>query len=262
MRVEMSRRRLWAWLQLALLVAAMAWLLARGAAAMGYNWQWYRIPALILHQGPDGLVLGPLGRGLVATVQISILAFLLTLVFGLAAALLRRADGFLGPALATFYVEAIRNTPLLVQLYLVYFVLAPVIGLDRWWAGVLCLAAFEGAFAAEVFRAGLLAVPRGQWEASTSLGLGTLDTYRYVILPQAVRMMLPPLTGIAVALVKHSAIVSVIAVADLTTEARDVISDTFMSFEVWLTVAALYLVLTTSLSATARALEARLRPVT
>ncbi len=128
-------------------------------------------------------------------------------------------------------------------------------GIDRLWTGILCVSVFEAAYASEVFRSGLLAVKKGQWEASASLGLSPAKTYRYVVLPQAVRIMLPPLTSIAVSLIKDSAIVSVIAVSELTTATRNAISATFMSFEVWFTAAAIYLVFTLSLSAVAAAFE-------
>jgi polar amino acid transport system permease protein len=157
------------------------------------------------------------------------------------------------------YVEAIRNTPLLVQLYIVYFILAPILGLDRFWAGVLALAIFEGAFAAEIFRGGIQAVRLGQWEAAWTLGLSRTQAYRLIVLPQALRVILPPLAGLGVSLIKHSAIVSVIAIFDLTNEGRNVISDTFMTFEIWLTVAALYLCVTVTLSLAVQGLERRLR---
>jgi polar amino acid transport system permease protein len=104
----------------------------------------------------------------------------------------------------------------------------------------------------------VLAVPRGQWEAARAVGLGVAVALWRVVLPQALSLMVPPLTGVLVNLVKHSAIVSVIAVADLATEGRNLISDTLMSFEVWLTVAALYLAVTIPLSMAAQALEGRL----
>jgi polar amino acid transport system permease protein len=122
---------------------------------------------------------------------------------------------------------------------------------------VLCLAFYEGAFAAEIIRGSIIAVRRGQWEAARSLGLRPFDIYRDVILPQAVPLMLPPLAGVLVNLVKHSAIVSVIAVFDLTTEGRTIVADTFMAFEIWLTVAGLYLLITLSLSLLVLGLERR-----
>jgi polar amino acid transport system permease protein len=241
------------------LVGAIVAVVVRGAQSMGYNWQWYRV-GRYLYQIDDGVFYpGPLLNGLVVTLQISVLALVLTVVIGLAAAILRLSRSLSGRVLVDAYVEAIRNTPLLVQLYLFYFVLAPILGIERFWTGVLCLAVFEGAFAAEMFRAGLLAVPHGQWEAARSLGLPTRHVYRLVVLPQAVRVILPPLTGLSVSLIKHSAIVSVIAVFDLTTEGRNIIADTFLTFEIWLTVAAIYLVVNGALSTLVGCLESRLK---
>ena len=102
-------------------------------------------------------------------------------------------------------------------------------------------------------------MPRGQWDGATALGLSRLNVHRLVILPQAVPIMLPPFTNTLINLIKNSAIVSVIAVFDLTTEGRNVIADTFMSFEIWFTVAGMYLVMTVSLSVLATLLERRVR---
>jgi polar amino acid transport system permease protein len=139
-----------------------------------------------------------------------------------------------------------------------YFVLAPIFGIDRFWAGVLCLSAFEGSFAAEIIRGGIQAVDRGQNEAADATGLSKFDKYRYVIVPQALPLILPPLTGLLISLIKHSAIVSVIAVAELTTEGLNLISDTYMAFEIWFIVAGMYLVLTTSLSVLVNILEVKM----
>jgi polar amino acid transport system permease protein len=246
-------------LQFGLAVGLLLWLLVRGAGGMGYNWQWHRVPRYLWQDFEGEVLLGPLLKGLIVTLEISAVAMLLTVAIGLGTALLRLSGLVAGRWLAIAYVEAIRNTPLLVQLYVVYFILAPILGLERFWAGVFCLAVFEGAFAAEVFRGGILAVRRGQWEAAWALGLSRGAALRCIVLPQAMRVILPPLAGILVSLVKHSAIVSVIAVFDLTNEGRNVISDTFMTFEIWLTVAALYLLVTVSLSLGVQGLERRLR---
>lgn len=237
----------------------LLWLVVSGAAGMGYNWQWYRVPRTLVQEFDGEWLAGPLLKGLLVTLEISALALLLTIAIGLGAALLRLSGSLAGRWITLGYVEAIRNTPLLVQLYIVYFILAPILGLERFWAGVLALALFEGAFAAEIFRAGILAVRLGQWEAAWALGLSRGQAYRLVVLPQALRVILPPLAGLGVSLVKHSAIVSVIAVFDLTNEGRNIISDTFMTFEIWLTVAALYLAVTVSLSLAVQRLETRLR---
>jgi polar amino acid transport system permease protein len=245
--------------QFGVLAGALIWFGVRGAQAMGYNWQWYRVPQYIYRIVDGEFITGPLLKGLMVTLEISAYGLALTLAIGLTTALLRLSGSFAGRLLARTYLEIIRNTPLLVQLYLFYFVLSPVLGIDRFWTGVLCVAFFEGSFAAEIIRAGILSVARGQWEAGSSIGLTRIDVYRFIVLPQAVLLMLPPLTSLAVSLIKHSAIVSVIAVFDLTTEGRNVIADTFMSFEIWFTVAGIYLALTCSLSALVSFLEYRLQ---
>jgi polar amino acid transport system permease protein len=242
-----------------LLTGALLWLAFSGAQSMGYRWQWYRVPQYLARVIDGEVILGPLLRGLLVTLEISLWAMLLTLIVGLVTALLRLSDSVSGRLLARIYLEVIRNTPLLVQLYLFYFVLAPVLGIGRFWTGILCLAFFEGSFAAEIIRAGILSVPKGQWEAADSLGLNAIAKYRLVVLPQALQLMLPPLTGLAVSLIKNSSIVSVIAVFDLTNEGRNVIADTFMSFEIWFTVAAIYLVFTISLSTLVGRLEQRIK---
>lgn len=244
-----------------LLAIAVGWLALKGGEMLGYNWQWYRVPQFF-YQVIDGeIIWGPLVKGLIVTVQISVLSLILTVVIGLAAAILRLSNSLAGRVIARIYLESIRNTPLLVQLYVFYFIFAPIFGINRFWTGVLCLAFFEGAFATEIFRAGIQSVERGQWEAGASLGLSRVQIYRDVVIPQAIRLVLPPLAGAAVTLVKASSIVSVIAVFDLTTEARTIIADTFLSFEIWLTVAVMYLVLTGSVSFAASALERRFKVV-
>ena len=259
-----SANRLWqspvsGALQYAIVMVGLVWLTIEGASEMGYNWQWYQIPKYFYRVIDEELIWGPLATGLVVTIEISLYSMLLTLVLGLLTALLRMSNSLSGQVLARVYLETIRNTPMLVQIYVFYFVIAPVLGIDRFWTGVLCLGLFEGSFASEIIRAGINSVPRGQWEAASSVGLSRFSSYRYVVLPQAIPLMLPPMTGVLINLIKHSAIVSVIAVFELTTEGRNIIADTYMAFEVWLTVAGIYLVLTVSLSIFVGYLERRLR---
>lgn len=257
-------RKLWqspyvAVLQVALVLAVLGWVTVRGAAGMNYNWQWYRVPPYLWRLVDGEIIWGPLLRGLLVTLDITLWSLLLAIVLGLVSALLRLSPSLVGRGLARTYLELIRNTPLLVQLYVFYFALSPVFALDRYLTGILALAIFEGAYLSEIFRAGILAVGRGQWEAARSLGLSTPLTYRFVVLPQALRVILPPTTGQVINLVKSSAMVSVIAVFDLTTEGRSIIAETFMTFEIWLTVAALYLLVTVVLSLLMTGLERRLR---
>ncbi len=253
------RRNLSDWLMFLAGAGLILWGVFAGASAMHYNWQWYRVPQFFFRRVDGELIAGPLMRGLGVTLEVTLAAAPLALGIGLAVALLRLSRSFSGRALSTVYLEAIRNTPLLVQMYLFYFVLSPILGIERFWTGVLCLAVFEASFISEIIRGGILSVRRGQWEAASSLGLGKRVTYARVVLPQAVPLMLPPLTSSLVNLIKSSAIVSTIAIFDLTNEGRNLIADTIMTFEVWLTVAGIYLVLTASLSGLSRDLERRVR---
>lgn len=234
--------------QLLILGGGIIWLLFRGAAEMNYVWQWHRVPQYIYKVIDGELIFGPLIDGLLVTLEIGAYSIVLGLVIGLITAFLRLSDSYSGRLLATVYLELVRNTPLLIQLFVFYFVLGPIFEIDRFWVAVLCISFFEGSFAAEIIRGGILSVPKGQVEAGASLGLSRASTYRYITLPQALPIILPPLAGILVNLIKHSAIVSVIAVFDLTTSGLDIISETFMAFEIWITVAAMYLVITISLS--------------
>lgn len=228
-----------------------------GAEAMGYNWQWYRIPDYIYELTDDGFQWGEISIGLVKTLALSSQAFGLAVAAGLFVALLRLSGLVLGTGVAVAYLEFVRNMPLLVLLYIFYYVLGPIFGFDRYTASVLCLGVFHSALLSEIFRAGINAVALGQWEAAKSIGMSKGQAYRFIILPQSIKFMLPPVLGEAVHLIKSSAIVSVIAVAELTTIGRDLISYTYMSFEIWFTIAAVYLVVTLILSVFVSVLEKR-----
>lgn len=238
-------------------VALLAWVVLRGAQGMGYNWQWFRVQRYLWRVVDGEVIYGALIKGLIVTLQISALAMAIAAAIGLAAALLRLSRSPVGRALAYGYIEIARNTPLLLQVLIFYFIIAHILGISRFWAGVLSLAFYEGAFASEIIRGGVLAVRRGQWEAARALGLSSFDIYRDVVLPQALPLMLPPMAGVLVNLVKHSSIVSAIAIFDLTTEGRTIVADTFMAFEIWLTVAAIYLAITVALSLVVTGLERR-----
>lgn len=245
------------WIQPAAMAGILVFAVMRGAENINYRWQWYRVDDFLFTSENGAWTAGPLIQGLFVTLEISALSLVLTLVIGLAAAFLRLSSSVVGRGLARGYLELIRNTPLLIQLYVMYFVLGPILGWGQVTTAVACLAAFQGAYTSEILRAGLRAIPRGQVEAGESLGLSRIDNYRHVILPQVLRHMLPPLTNEAVSLVKNSSIVSVIAIFDLTTQGRNLIADTFLTFEIWLTVAAIYLAVTLALSAAAAMAERR-----
>lgn len=238
--------------------AVIAWLIWRGALAMEYNWQWYRVSPFFYRIVDDEFIFGPLYWGLILTLKLAIVSGIMAIIIGFITAFARLSNSRAGGTIATCYLEAIRNTPLIVQLFLFYFVLAPIFGVDRFWSGVLCLAFFEGSFASEIIRGGIQGVDRGQFEASDAIGLTPFNKYRYIILPQSMSLILPPLTGLLISLIKHSAIVSVIAVSELTTTGLNLISDTFMAFEIWFIVAGIYLALTISLSIGVGQLEKKL----
>lgn len=247
------------WLLFLIGVAVLGWLVFLGATSMGYKWQWHRVPKYFYRVIEGEFIWGSLIKGLMVTLQITVLAMLIALAIGLITALLRLSRSYSGNLLATIYLELIRNTPLLVQMYLFYFVISPIVGIDRFWTGVLCLAFFEAVFIAEIIRGGVLSVNKGQWEGAASMGMSRTQVYGLIVIPQALPIMLPPLTSAIVNLIKNSAIVSTIAIFDLTNEGRNAIADTYLSFEIWFAVAAVYLCLTISLSAVAAWLEQRAR---
>ncbi len=242
-------------IQFALLVVLAVWLLSDGAVRLGYYWQWYRIPRYLFRVESGRLVAGELIRGLGFTLQISGVSFVISLAIGLITALARLSDSFMGQVLSRIYLEVIRNTPLVVQIYLVYFVLGPIWGWGRFVSAVMALSLFEGSYMSEILRAGIVSLSKGQWEAAYSLGLSTWDTWLDVILPQAVRRILPPLTGEVISLVKNTSLVSLVSLSDLTLQARVIAADTFLVFEVWFVVACIYLLVTVPLSVLVHAME-------
>jgi ectoine/hydroxyectoine ABC transporter permease protein EhuD len=188
-------------------------------------------------------------RGAVVTVEISLLSMALALVLGLVAALGRLSR--LRPLrfLSTLYVELVRGTPLLVQLFIVYYGLPSVgIRLEPFLAGFLTLGAHYGAYLSEVYRAGILAVDRGQWEAAASVGMGRGMVMREVILPQAIRTILPPVGNYFISMLKDSALVATISVTELLRAGQLRVAITFRAMDIYLMVAAIYLVMSYALS--------------
>lgn len=242
----------------ALLLAAAAAFLFGGENTSGYPWQWYRISRYLLDRSETGWRWGPLMQGMGMTIALSGISLVLSCTIGITAALMRLSHSVVAAAISRGYTEFIRNTPLLVQLFFIYFVLGPILDIPKTTAAVTALSLFEGAYAGEIIRSGIAGIDKTQWESAYSLGMNLSQTYRWVILPQAIRRVLPPLTSQAVSLVKDSSLVSAIAVADLTLQGQIIIADTFLTFEIWFTVAAMYLIVTTSLSAAASWLEVRM----
>ncbi|UJF18045.1 amino acid ABC transporter permease [Vibrio sp. SS-MA-C1-2] len=202
--------------------------------------------------------LGAITEGILVTIDLSLWSLLFSLIIGLIIGLMRISSNIALKKLAITYVEIIRGTPLLVQIFLVYFFIGTVLDLERFTAGVIALSVFTAAYVAEIIRSGIQAIPKGQMEAARSLGMNYPKAMIYVILPQAFKKTLPPLAGQLINLIKDSSLVSVISITDLTKAGREVVSSSFAPFEVWFTVAALYLLLTSSLSWAIQVLEKRL----
>ena len=241
-----------------LFLSVIVFILTVSSSNMNYNWQWYRVPGYIFTYSADGsLEAGRLLKGLGVTVRISAISLVLAFIIGMITALLRLSSSFAARVVSRIYLELIRNTPLLIQLFVIYFVISPVFNISPFVSAILALSLFEGAYASEMIRGGINAIPKGQWESAYSLGMSSIDTYRYIILPQTFKQVLPPLTGQAVSLIKDSALVSTIAIFDLTMAGQAIISETFLTFEIWFTVALIYLLMTISISTFVHYLEKR-----
>jgi len=195
--------------------------------------------------------------GLITTLEISLYSSVIGLIIGLFTGLARISKNPLIKGLSTIYVEVIRGTPLLVQIFIFYFFLGTILQFGRFAAGTMALSFFAGAYVAEIIRAGIQSVHPGQMEAARSLGMNYIQTMTYIILPQAFKRTMPPLAGQFISLIKDSSLVSVIAITDLTKAAREISTSTFATFEVFFTIAGMYLVLTFSLSMLVRYIERR-----
>ena len=201
---------------------------------------------------------GPLLWGLWTTLWLSLVSGVLGLLIGLATGLCRLSSNPTLRDLSTVYVELVRGTPLLVQIFIFYFFIGTVLNLSREFAGIAALSLFTGAYVAEIVRAGVQSIARGQGEAARSLGLSAGQSMRHVVLPQAFKRVLPPLAGQFISLVKDTSLVSVIAITELLKSGREVITTSFSPFEILFCVAALYLMINLPLSKIASRLERRL----
>ena len=198
-------------------------------------------------------------KGALITLQISLVSLAFGLVAGLMAALCVLSKNLLLHWPARFYVWLIRSTPLLVQLFIIYFGLPQFgLSLSPFWSGVLALALNTGAYNAETIRAGIISVSAGQVEAARSLGMGPTLTMRRIVLPQALRLIIPPLGNNFVILIKDTSLVSTITLVELTLTAQRLIGSTYKPFEMYLMAAVLYTLLTTGATLLLQLLERRL----
>ena len=197
-------------------------------------------------------------HGFVTTVWISVASLILSLLIGIVVALLRRSPYKVISGSARFYVEFIRGTPLLVQILLFFYVIAYAIGIDnRYIVGILVLSLFSGAYIAEMIRAGIESIRSTQIESARAIGLTKLQAYRYVIFPQALRQITPPLAGQFASIIKDSSLLSIIGIAELTNTAQQINSATYSTMESYVPLAVGYLILTLPISLLSRLLEKR-----
>jgi polar amino acid transport system permease protein len=270
-------------------LAALYWLGHNAAARLNYRWNWAALPQFLAYTDAASgeLRAGRLLLGLFATIRLSLWAGALALVVGSLAGLMRVSPRRFLRLCAGAYVLAVRNTPPLVLIFLFSYFLSgqliaalglnaataqlpreligpaqalfgPVGQLPGFLTAIVTLGLIEGAYVAEIVRAGVESIETGQWDAAKALGFARWRMLAHVILPQAFRRMVPPLTGQFVSTLKDSAIVSVISIPELTFQAQELVSATYLSFEVWTLVFLLYFALGLPCSMAARALELRL----
>ena len=275
-----------------MVVAAIIYVWYRVSDVLVYKWNWNFLPqVLIRHDEQLGWwVPNVLLEGLLTTIRISIWSMALACALGLVLGILATRERLLPRLTAHAYVGLIRNIPPLVFIFVFYFFISsqivPALGIDSWArelgdcgksvvnlllgppelfenliSGVLCLAMFEAAYIAEIIRAGIRSIPDSQRESAASLGLRPIQTFRLVILPQALRAVTPPLANQFIMLVKNSAIMSLISVQELTFIGTEIAVSTGRRFETWIVVALMYFVLCYSLAIVFSRLEKRSRLV-
>jgi polar amino acid transport system permease protein len=197
--------------------------------------------------------------GVLHTFEVTVASIGFALVFGLIAGLGRISRNVVINRIATIYVEVVRGIPLLVQLFYIYYALGKFVQVPRFLSAVIAMSFCYGAYLAEIFRAGIQSIPKGQMEAALAIGLSRGQAIRMVILPQTVRIILPPIGNEFIALLKDSSLVSILAVADLLRRGREFASTTFLYFESYTVIALVYLVLTLFFSKLVAMMEARLQ---
>lgn len=205
---------------------------------------------------PD--ILPVLLRATVMTIQVSAGALVVALALGLVVALMRISPVAPLRWIALFYTDVMRGTPALVQLFIIFFGLSDLgIEFDPVTAAIVGLGMNGAAYVSEIYRAGIQAISRGQVEAALSLGMTPARAMRFIVLPQAVRLMLPPLTNYSISLVKDTAIISAIAAPEVMFEARRLVEEFHVANQIYLIAAMIYLAITIPMSRLARRLERR-----
>ncbi|MGD8519498.1 MAG: amino acid ABC transporter permease [Desulfobacterales bacterium] len=269
------------------LLGALVYVVYQVKVKLNYNWQWGIIPQYLFRYDAESgkWVSNYLIHGLLTTLRLSFWGTFLAIILGTTMGLLRVSKSLFHRMIARSYVELMRNLPPLVIIFIFYFFISdqimPIIGLDDFLrssssgtqrlfaalfsppqfasafiSALFTLAIFEGAYITEIVRAGIESVEKGQWEASYTLGLSKYHTMRHIILPQAMQRLLPAMAGQFISLIKDSAIVSVISIQELSYQGTQLMASTYLTIEIWITITALYLVMTLTFSLGVGKLEA------
>jgi polar amino acid transport system permease protein len=267
-----------------MLVAAAAFIAYRIGVEMDYRWQWPVLLQYLVRLDGAGWHAGTLLQGFVTTIKLSLWATALATLMGILTGILGVSRGLFNRLIVGTYVESVRNLPPLVLVFIIYFFIgerimtifgleplvrsaspevqtlleflfAPPARLSGFFAGLATLVLYEAAYITEIVRAGIRSIEAGQWEAAHALGLTRWQQLRFVILPQALQRTLPALAGQLISTIKDSAIVSVISIPELTFRGLELMSATYLTFEVWITITALYFLLTFACSLGVRRLE-------
>lgn len=253
-----------------------------------YNWNWGAIPQFFFKRDNTGyLQPNLLMLGFFTTIKLSLWSSLAAVVIGTLMGILRTRKNLFSRLAGRTYIEIARNTPPLVLIFIFYFFIGnnitAALGIDEWarnlsgsgkvllsflfskperfsefLSALFTLAVYEGAYVAEIIRGGLESIEKGQFEASDALGMSSIDKYWFVILPQVFRKILPSLTGQAISTIKDSSIVSIISIQELTFQGMELMASTYLVFEIWITITAMYFILTISLSALASYVERKM----
>jgi polar amino acid transport system permease protein len=273
-----------------ILAGVCAWIAHRISVEVHYKWNWNVMPQYLFRfDGATGRwVPGLIMQGLFITLKLSIFSTIVAMIFGTVMGLFRTARSPFKRLVGWSYVELIRNIPILVWIFIFYYFISDQIvsmmGPDHlgnaaagflkeilsdlfisptrfpvFLSGIAALGIYEGAYITEIIRAGIQSIENGQWEASAAIGFSRYQQIRYIILPQAAQRILPPLAGQFISTIKDSSIVSVISIQELTFQGMELMSATFLTFEVWITVMVLYFIVCLACSLMVEQLEIKLR---
>ncbi len=207
---------------------------------INYKWEFGRLTKFLLFIEDNRIIFGSLIKGLFLTIEISLLSIFLAIIIGSLTAIGQLSHFYSIKLLCKFYITTIRNTPLMIQILINYFLIGHTFNIDGYWMAVITLALFEGSYISEIIRGSILSIDKQQWLTGYSLGMNRFQVLIKVILPQSYPIILPAMGNILVSTVKDSSLLSIISIYEMTFEAQKAVSETFMTFEVWFTVAFLY----------------------